>query len=128
MPAPRLCARPPAFRAGLTSSLEYAKLLYMNKAMLTKAEGIAGMLACIAHPSRLMIICMLLKREMFVHEVIEKLGTTKGNISQHLRVLADRGLIQKRRDGNRIFYSVKDPNLKELISGIKKLYCPNFDL
>jgi ArsR family transcriptional regulator len=96
--------------------------------MLAKAEGIAGMLSCIAHPSRLMIICMLLEREMFVNELIKKLGTTKGNISQHLRVLADRGLIQKRRDGNRIFYSIKDPNLADLIARIKKLYCPNFEL
>ncbi len=100
----------------------------MNKAMSAKAEGIASMLSCIAHPFRLMIICMLLKREMFVHELIEKLGTTKGNISQHLRVLSDRGLIKKRRDGNRIFYSIKDPNLAELIGRIKTLYCPNFDL
>jgi ArsR family transcriptional regulator len=96
--------------------------------ILTKAEGIAGMLSCIAHPSRLMIICMLLKREMFVNEVMEKLGTTKGNISQHLRVLSDRGLIQKRRDGNHIFYSIKDPKLSDLIARIKKLYCPNFDI
>lgn len=100
----------------------------MNKTAHLKAEGIATMLSCIAHPSRLMIICMLLKREMFVHEVIEKLGTTKGNISQHLRVLADRGLIQKRRDGNRIFYSIKDPKLADLIARIKKLYCPNLDI
>lgn len=111
----------------MTTGLEYAKLLYMNKTMLAKADGIAGMLSCIAHPFRLMIICMLLKREMFVHELIEKLGTTKGNISQHLRVLADRGLIQKRRDGNRIFYSIKDPNLADLIGRIKKLYCPNLE-
>ncbi|HAT72293.1 MAG TPA: transcriptional regulator [Elusimicrobia bacterium] len=100
----------------------------MNKAMLTKAGDIAGMLSCIAHPSRLMIICMLLKREMFVQEVMDRLGTTKGNISQHLRVLADRGLIQKRRDGNRIFYSIKDPKLADLIARIKTLYCPNFDI
>lgn len=98
----------------------------MNKTVLAKAEGIAGMLSCIAHPARLMIICMLLEREMFVHELVEKLGTTKGNISQHLRVLSDRGLIQKRRDGNRIFYSIKDPRLADLIARIKKLYCPNF--
>ena len=96
--------------------------------MFAKAEGIAGMLSCIAHPYRLMIICMLIKREMFVNELIEKLGTTKGNISQHLRVMTDRGLIQKRRDGNRIFYSVKDPNLAELIGKVKKLYCPNFEI
>ena len=100
----------------------------MNKEVFSKADGIAGMLSCIAHPYRLLIICMLIKREMFVNELIEKLGTTKGNISQHLRVLADRGLIQKRRDGNRIFYSLKDPALAELIARIKKLYCPNLDI
>jgi DNA-binding transcriptional ArsR family regulator len=100
----------------------------MKTATLSKAEGMASTLSCIAHPFRLMIICMLLKREMFVNELIEKLGTTKGNISQHLRVLADRGLIQRRRDGNRIFYSIKDPKLADLITRIKKLYCPNFDV
>ena len=100
----------------------------MNKTAYARAEGIAGTLSCIAHPFRLMMICMLLKREMFVNELMEKLGSTKGNISQHLRVLADRGLIQKRRDGNRIFYSIKDKRLADLIAKIKKLYCPDFDL
>lgn len=96
--------------------------------MLARAEEISATLSCVAHPARLMITCMLLKREMYVHELVKKLGTTKGNISQHLRVMADRGLIQKRRDGNRIFYSIKDPNLADLIARVKKLYCPNFDI
>jgi len=100
----------------------------MNKALFAKAEGIAGMLARISHPFRLLIICMLLKREMFVNELLEKLGTSKGNISQHLRVLSDHGLIAKRRDGNRIFYSIKDPKLADLIARIKALYCPNLDI
>ena len=100
----------------------------MNKAVLSRAERIARTLSSIAHPSRLLIICMLLKKEMFVNELMEKLGTTKGNISQHLRVLTDRGLIGKRRDANRIFYSIKDPRLADLIARIKKLYCPNFDI
>jgi DNA-binding transcriptional ArsR family regulator len=100
----------------------------MKPATLSKAEGMAVTLSCIAHPFRLMIICMLLKKEMFVNELIDKLGTTKGNISQHLRVLTDHGLIQKRRDGNRIYYSVKDPKLADLIARIKKLYCPDFDV
>ena len=100
----------------------------MNTTILSKAEGIAAMLSRIAHPSRLMIICLLLEREMFVQELVERLGTTKGNISQHLRLLADRGMIQKRRSGNHIFYSIKDPRLADLIARIKKLYCPNFHI
>jgi ArsR family transcriptional regulator len=100
----------------------------MNDAMLSKADEIARMLSCIAHPLRLLIICMLLKHAMFVNELTGELGTTKGNISQHLRVLVDRGLLAKRRDGNRIFYSIRDPNLADLIARIKKLYCPDFDI
>jgi DNA-binding transcriptional ArsR family regulator len=100
----------------------------MNDAMLSKADEIAKMLSCIAHPLRLLIICMLLKRAMFVNELTEELGTTKGNISQHLRVLVDRGLIGKRRDGNRVFYRIRDTNLADLIARIKKLYCPDFDI
>ena len=112
----------------MTCCIEYAKLLYMNKTVFTKAEGIAEMLSRISHPSRLMIICMLLKKEMYVQELVSELGTTKGNISQHLRVLADRDLIQKRRDGNRIFYRIKDPNMKNLITRIKQLYCPDLEI
>lgn len=100
----------------------------MNKATFARAESMASTLSCIAHPARLMIICMLLEREMYVYELISQLGTTKGNISQHLRVLSDRSMIQKRRDGNRIFYSIKDERLGDLVARIKKLYCPNFKI
>lgn len=100
----------------------------MNAATFSKADEISQILSCIAHPLRLLIICMLLKRSMFVKELNDVLGTTKGNISQHLRVLVDRGLLAKRRDGNRIFYSIRDTNLIGLIARIKELYCPDFDI
>lgn len=99
----------------------------MNQGTLSKADEIAQMLSCIAHPLRLLIVCMLLKKPMFVNELTDELGTTKGNISQHLRVLVDRGLLTKRRDGNHIFYSIRDPNLADLIAKIKGLYCPDLD-
>ena len=97
----------------------------MNRNILVKAERVAELLSCIAHPLRLLMICLLLKREMFVNEFIKALGTTKGNISQHLRVLSAKGLIRGRRAGNRIFYSIKDPDLASLIARVKELYCPD---
>lgn len=100
----------------------------MLETTLSKADEISQMLSCIAHPIRLLIICMLLERSMFVNELTDALGTTKGNISQHLRVLVDRGLLGRRRDGNRIFYRIRDPNLTELIGTIKRLYCPDFNI
>lgn len=100
----------------------------MLETTLSKADEISQMLSCIAHPLRLLIICMLLERSMFVNELTDAIGTTKGNISQHLRVLVDRGLLGRRRDGNRIFYRIRDPNLTDLIGTIKRLYCPDFNI
>lgn len=95
---------------------------------MSKADELSQMLICIAHPLRLMTICMLLKRPMFANEITDALGTTKGNISQHLRVLVDRRLLRKRREGNRVYYSIRDSKLADLINTIKTLYCPDFDI
>ncbi|HNW43852.1 MAG TPA: metalloregulator ArsR/SmtB family transcription factor [Elusimicrobiales bacterium] len=100
----------------------------MKQSVLEKAGQLSETLQCIAHPLRLLIVCMLIKREMFVGEIIGALGTTKGNISQHLRLLADRGLIAHRKEGNKVFYSLKDKNLALLIGNMKDLYCPGFKI
>ena len=100
----------------------------MDEKHLRKATEISRLLSCLSQPLRLMIICMLLKREMYVHEIIDELGTTKGNISQHLRVLSDRGLIESRRTGSRIFYRIADPGIARFIDSLKSIYCPDFDI
>ncbi len=100
----------------------------MNETSAANAEKLAKTLRHIAHPLRLLIICMLAKKELFVGEIIDELGTTKGNISQHLRILADNGLIARRRDGNRIIYRIEDEKLVKLLDAMKKLYCPKFNL
>lgn len=100
----------------------------MNDTSAVNAEKLAKTLRHIAHPLRLLIICMLAKKELFVGEIIDRLGTTKGNISQHLRILADNGLIARRRDGNRIIYRIEDEKLVKLLDAMKKLYCPKFNL
>ncbi|MDD5210644.1 MAG: metalloregulator ArsR/SmtB family transcription factor [Elusimicrobiales bacterium] len=100
----------------------------MNETSAANAEKLAKTLRHIAHPLRLLIICMLAKKELFVGEIIDELGTTKGNISQHLRILADNGLIARRRDGNRIIYRIEDEKLVKLLDAMKKMYCPKFNI
>ncbi|PJA16620.1 MAG: transcriptional regulator [Elusimicrobia bacterium CG_4_10_14_0_2_um_filter_56_8] len=98
-----------------------------NKAS-ANAEKLAKTLRHIAHPLRLLIICLLARQEMLAGELTAQLGTTKGNISQHLRILADNGLVASRRDGNKIIYRIKDGKLVKLLDTMKKLYCPNFNV
>jgi ArsR family transcriptional regulator len=48
-------------------------------------------------------------------------GTTMGNISQHLRILEDNGILTSNKDGNKVFYSIKNRKIIKLIKGIKEL-------
>ncbi len=90
-----------------------------------KGAGLAvKVLAALAHPTRLLIVCLLLERERYVQELLAELGTTKGNISQHLRVLESQGHVVSRKESNRVYYSVPDPRLKELLRQLECLYCP----
>ena len=100
----------------------------MDQRQMQHAEKAAQILSSVAHPLRLLIICMLLERERFVGEILEALGTTKGNISQHLRLLENKGLIRKRREGAHIFYSIKDPKIIELLRCVRGLYCSGLKL
>jgi len=100
----------------------------IKEPIVVKAGELAKILQCIAHPLRLLIICMLAKRQLFVGEILDSLGTTKGNISQHLRILADNGLVARRRNGNQIIYRIEDEKLVKLLSAMKKLYCPKFNI
>lgn len=95
----------------------------MTSRKMEKAEQLAELLKLLAHPLRLMIICLLNDKEMYAQELLEALGTTKGNISQHIKLLLMKNIIKKRHEANRIYYSVKDENVHQLIKQMEKIYC-----
>jgi len=84
----------------------------------------ADVLGPLSHPTRLLIVCLLLDRERNAGELLELLGSTKGNISQHLRLLSHKRLVADRREGNRIFYRIADARLRDLVRTLQKLWCP----
>ncbi len=97
-------------------------MLHVKKARSAKMAS--EVLAPLSHPTRLLIVCLLLERERYVLELLEELGTTKGNISQHLRILTQKGLLSSRKEANRVFYKIADPGLRQLVKTIQNLYCP----
>jgi len=95
----------------------------MHDEMWENAEKVSGILHILANPVRLIIVCSLLKKEMCAKELLELVGTTKGNISQHLKILLLKKLICKRKEGNHIYYSIADFHLKTVIECLNKSYC-----
>ncbi len=96
----------------------------MRKEQRDHAQQGADILACLAHPTRLLIVCLLLKREHYVQELLKELGSTKGNLSQHLGVLSSKGLLRQRKVHNRVYYSIQDIRVRHLVARFKQLYCP----
>lgn len=88
-----------------------------------RAQQAAEGLKALAHELRLLIVCYIGRGECSVAELEAELGTSQSNISQHLGKLRDRQILQCRKEGNQVFYRVKDPTILELVSVLQKLYC-----
>jgi ArsR family transcriptional regulator len=69
----------------------------------------------LADPKRLLIINALRHEERSVGELCETLHLPQANVSQHLAVLRDKGLVVSRRDGQRVYYRVSSPKINEAL-------------
>ena len=74
-----------------------------------QAEFCKGM----AHPKRIQILRLLMGGEMTVIELAKQTGIPQANMSQHLALLRQFGLLNTRREGTSIFYSISDPRIVE---------------
>jgi ArsR family transcriptional regulator len=71
----------------------------------------ARLLGVLAHPTRLMILCELLKGVRCVNDITELLAVRQPNVSQHLMLLREHGLVGVHRDGTRRCYYLVRPTL-----------------
>jgi DNA-binding transcriptional ArsR family regulator len=83
----------------------------------------ADALKAMGHPLRWKILCTLGKNELSVGEIVEKIGTSQSNVSQHLDQLRNKNIVRSRRDANRIYYSVSNEKLLELIGTMRGVLC-----
>ncbi len=88
-----------------------------------QVEAIAAMLKTMSHPLRLKILCLLQNREMTVGEIREEVKTTNANVSQHLSILRNQGIISFRKDANFIYNRIDDPRVLELMGQMRRLFC-----
>lgn len=86
-------------------------------------ETAARALKSIAHPLRLKILCVLGENEVCVQDIVEAVGTSQSNISQHLAILRDKGVLQTRKNANRVFYRICDQRTLQLIALMRELFC-----
>jgi len=75
-------------------------------------DRVAHRFALLSVPARLELLNRLISDgEQPVHALVESTGMRQANVSKHLGLLADGGLVERRRDGQEVFYRVADPTL-----------------
>ncbi|MFN3303381.1 MAG: metalloregulator ArsR/SmtB family transcription factor [Roseateles sp.] len=99
----------------------------IDPAALRQAAGQAVAVAALkvlANEDRLLLLCQLSQGEMSVGDLEAALDIRQPTLSQQLAVLRAEGVVQTRRDGKRIFYSVADARLLQVLAVLHGLYCP----
>ena len=84
---------------------------------------VTELLKSMAHPIRMKILCFLTEGEKNVGEIEQQFGSTISNISQHLTVLRKASIIERRKEANFMFYSLKDNNILKLMETLKNNFC-----
>lgn len=94
--------------------------------LIGRSESIreaSSAMQAMAHPLRLKILCLLGGQELSVLEIVDAVGTTQSNISQHLAVLRDNGILMARKEFNKVFYRIEDARILKMISLTREIFC-----
>ena len=96
-------------------SISYLKKNVRAKPLpLGALELVAARFRMLAEPMRLRLLNELREREMTVTGLVEATGAGQANVSKHLSLLADAGMVGRRKEGLNVFYFIADGSLFEL--------------
>ncbi|MGO9006601.1 MAG: ArsR/SmtB family transcription factor [Beijerinckiaceae bacterium] len=91
--------------------------------MMDNARKAADFLKALSHESRLMILCFLADGEKSVGELEEFLSQRQSTVSQQLARLRLEGLVETRRDGKTIYYSLANEDVSAILDTLYNVFC-----
>ena len=91
--------------------------------MFANAQTASKLLKLIAHPHRLMILCLLLESEKNVTDLVEAIGINQTAVSNHLAKLRSAGVVEFTRYHRVLQYRLTSKELEAIITTLHDLYC-----
>lgn len=91
--------------------------------MQNAAAEASELLKALSNRHRLMIICQLIEHSRSVGELAVLLELRDSTVSQHLALLRKDGLVETRREGQTIWYSIASRQARELLKTLYRVYC-----
>jgi ArsR family transcriptional regulator len=96
---------------------------YENVSSEKKVLRGARCLKILGHPVRIQLLGLLREGERSVSSLAQDLGVSQSNLSQHLSLLKDKGIIDCRREGHQVFYSLADSRIPEFFVLMEEIFC-----
>jgi ArsR family transcriptional regulator len=91
----------------------------------TLREYKASIFQALAHPTRIAILEVLRDGEVSARAIQERLGIEQANLSQHLAILRSRQIVATRKDGNQVFYSLRNKALTKVLDMMRQYFQAN---
>ena len=82
----------------------------------------AEIFQALGHPTRVAILEYLRYGEISVGQLCEKVGIEQANASQHLSVLRSKHIVESRKEGNQIFYRLRNPLVGDMLEMMRKYF------
>ena len=86
----------------------------MTNLPVSVLSQVADYFKVISEVSRLQVLCSLRSGQKSVSEIIEITGLGQANVSKHLKILAQAGVVSRRQQGVSVFYKIADPMIFDL--------------
>jgi DNA-binding transcriptional ArsR family regulator len=91
--------------------------------LMTNARQASELLKALSHEARLMILCLLVDGEKSVSDIEQSLRLRQPAVSQQLARLRADALVEARRDGKSIYYSLARSEVRGIIEALHRAFC-----
>jgi DNA-binding transcriptional ArsR family regulator len=92
-------------------------------AMREAAESACALMKVLSNPDRMLLLCELAEGERNVGELQDAVGVQQPTLSQQLAVLREENLVETRRDGKNIYYSIASPQAMAVLQVLYAQFC-----
>lgn len=92
--------------------------------MIPAAEQAASLMRSLSHPQRLLVLCALVDGEKSVAELRQELDIEQVPMSQQLMRLRADGLVEARREGTTVYYSIVRQEIMTVVGALQTAFCP----
>lgn len=92
--------------------------------MIPAAKSAAELMRSLSHPQRLLVLCCLVDGEKSVAELRGELDVEQVPMSQQLMRLRADGLVEARREGTTVYYSIVRPEVLKIVGALHAAFCP----